>query len=313
MDEKRNNLDLDQHNVNADKLHRYGTAALIGRPNAGKSTLVNRLVGEKVAIVTDKPQTTRTRIMGIVSKPDWQMVLFDAPGVHKPKDKLGRNMMSAALDVLEWADVVYYIVDASIPFGSGEAYILRILDNITKPVFLLLNKLDLMEKEALLPVIASYQEKRSFAQVFPISALQGDNTEELMEATVAYFQEGPAVYLEEEYTDQAERIIAGEIIREKAILATREEVPYSLTVYIEKMERRPSGLYDVYAVIVVDQPGQKGILIGKRGATLKQIGTDARKEIEELLGENVNLQIWVKMKEGWRDKDAQLREYGLGG
>ena len=300
-----------EQNETPESTHRYGTAALIGRPNAGKSTLVNRFVGEKVAIVTDKPQTTRTRIMGIVSRPDWQMVLFDAPGVHKPKDKLGRNMMNAALDVLEWADVVYYIVDASIAFGAGEAYILRILENVTKPVFLLLNKVDLMDKETLLPIIASFQEKRQFAQVFPISALHGENTEQLMEATVAYFQEGPACYGEDEYTDQPLRIIAAEIVREKAILATREEVPYALAVYIEKMEQRSSGMYDLYAVIVVEQPGQKGILIGKKGATLKQIGMDARKEMEEIFGEAVNLQIWVKTKEDWRNKDAQLKEYGL--
>ena len=300
-----------QDKLQTDTAHRFGSVALIGRPNAGKSTLLNHIVGEKVAIVTDKPQTTRTRIMGILTRPDWQMVIYDAPGIHKPKDKLGRNMMHTALGALEWVDVVYYITDAGSLFGKGEEQIIQILDNVTKPVFLLLNKVDLMSREEILPVIAAWNEKRKFAHIFPISALRGDNTEELLHATAACFQEGPRCYDEDEMTDQPERVIAAEMIREKAILASRQEVPYAVAVYIEKMERRREDLTDIYGVIVVEQQGQKGILIGKQGATLKRIGTEARQDIEALLSSRVNLQLWVQVREDWRNKDRHLKEYGL--
>jgi GTP-binding protein Era len=293
--------------------HRFGSVALIGRPNAGKSTLLNYLVGEKIAIVTDKPQTTRIRTMGIVTMPGWQMVIYDAPGVHKPKDRLGQSMMHTALDVLESADVVYYLADVSSGYGAGEAYILRILENVAKPVFLLLNKVDLAEKEKLLPIIADYDEKRKFAHIFPISALTGDNITTLLSTTAGYLPEGPPCFAEDEMTDQPERVLAAELVREKAIMAAREELPYAMAVFIEKMERRRQDLVDIYGVIVVDQPGQKGILIGKQGATLKWIGTEARKDIEALLGIPVNLKLWVRVREGWRNKDAQLKEYGLSG
>ena len=292
--------------------HRFGSVAVIGRPNAGKSTLVNYLVGEKIAIVTDKPQTTRTRIMGIVTKTDWQMVIFDAPGIHKPKDRLGKNMMNTALGVLDMADVIYYLVDATAKFGPGDAYVLQVLEKYTNPVFLLLNKVDLLKKEELLPIISAYQERRHFTHIFPMSALTGDNVQALISATAELLPEGPPCYDEDEMTDQPARIMAAEMIREKAILATRQEVPYAVGVYIEKMQERRQGLMDIHGVIVVEQPGQKGILIGKGGATLKQIGTEARRDMEALLGLSVNLQLFVKTRADWRNKDSQLREFGLG-
>ena len=289
--------------------HRFGSVALIGRPNAGKSTLVNYLVGEKIAIVTDKPQTTRTRIMGVVTRPGWQMVIFDAPGIHKPKDRLGKNMVDTALGGLPAADVIYYIVDVKSAFGSGEAYILRLLERVGAPVFLLLNKVDLIEKEAILPLIAAWREKRDFAQIVPLSALNGDNIPELLSATVGLFPEGPACYGEDEMTDQPERVMVAEMIREKAILATRQEVPYAVAVFIETMEERRGDLMDINGVIVVEHDSQKGILIGKKGAVLKYIGTEARKDIEGLLGIHVNLQLRVQARANWRNNEQHLRRF----
>jgi GTP-binding protein Era len=291
--------------------HRFGSVALIGRPNAGKSTFVNRLVGEKIAIVTDKPQTTRNMIMGIVTGTGWQMVIYDAPGIHKPKDRLGRNMVQTALGALDMADVVYYITDATREFGAGEAFILQILENVKAPVFLLLNKVDLLDKEALLPIIGAYKDRREFDHIFPISALHGDNIPELLADTVATFAEGPPGYGEDEMTDQPERAMVAEIIREKAILATRQEVPYAVAVLVEDIKERRPGLTDIQGIILVEHDSQKGILIGKKGAALKGIGTEARKDIEELLGTQVNLQLVVKVREGWRNNDGQLRRLGL--
>jgi GTP-binding protein Era len=288
---------------------KFGSVALIGRPNAGKSTLVNRLVGEKIAIVTDKPQTTRTRIMGIVTEPGWQMVIFDAPGIHRPKDRLGRAMVDAALGGLPGADVIYYIVDAATEFGAGEAYILQILKKTKTPVFLLLNKVDLLVKDTLLPLIASWSERGSFAHIFPLSALEGDNVRELLEATVECFQDGPARYDEDEMTDQTERAMVEEMVREKAILATRQEVPYAVAVFIESMEERREGLMDIHGVIVVEQDSQKGILIGKNGSVLKWIGSESRRDIEALLGAHVNLQLRVQARANWRNNEQQLRRF----
>lgn len=293
--------------------HRFGIAALIGRPNAGKSTLLNHLVGEKIAIVTDKPQTTRTRIMGIVSQPHYQLVLMDTPGIHKPQDRLGQNMVRTAWQALDVADVVFYLVDAQAEMGPGEVYIIESLAKIKQPVFLLLNKIDKMSKEELLPVMAQYSQKLPEAEILPISALKGENVERLLEVAVPHLPECPAVYEEDEMTDQPERVMIGEFIREKAIDATRQEVPYSLTAVVEKMEARRPDLMDVYAVIVVERSSQKGILIGKGGQTLKWIGIKARKDIEALLGMQVNLQLWVKVKEDWRNQAHQLRSFGLEG
>ena len=292
-------------------MHRFGSVALIGRPNSGKSTLLNQLVGEKVAIVTDKPQTTRTGIMGIVTKPDWQMLIYDAPGIHKPKDRLGKNMMDGVFSVLDRADVIYYITDASRLYGSEEARVLQVIKSTDKPVFLLINKIDLISKDALLPIIASYSDKRDFARVFPISALTGENVPELMEETVGYFEEGPPLYDEDDMTDQPERIMIAEFIREKAINATRDEVPYAVAVYVEQMQLRRDDLMDIHAVIVVEQQGQKGILIGKQGSMIKEIGIKAREDIEALLGVKVNLKLFVQVRGNWRNNPVHLKNYGV--
>jgi GTP-binding protein Era len=291
--------------------HRFGIVTLIGRPNAGKSTLLNYLVGEKIAIVTDKPQTTRTRIMGILTDPDWQMVLLDTPGIHKPKDRLGQNMLDTAFSALETADVVYYLVDATVDWGSGEAYLLQQLEKVKVPIFLLLNKVDMIPKEKLLPLIDFFRGKHDFQQIVPISAKKGDNIRALLKETVKCLPEGPACYEEDEMTDQPERVLAAEMIREKAILATRQEVPYAIAAMVEQMKMRSETLMDIHAVLVVERDSQKGILIGKQGQTLKWIGTEARKDIEAMLGMQVNLQLWVRVKADWRNQPFQLKNLGL--
>lgn len=291
--------------------HRFGIVTLIGRPNAGKSTLLNYLVGEKIAIVTDKPQTTRTRIMGILTDPDWQMVLLDTPGIHKPKDRLGQNMLDTAFSALETADVVYYLVDATVDWGSGEAYLLQQLEKVKVPIFLLLNKVDMIPKEKLLPLIDFFRGKHDFQQIVPISAKKGDNIRALLKETVKCLPEGPACYDEDEMTDQPERVLAAEMIREKAILATRQEVPYAIAAMVEQMKMRSETLMDIHAVLVVERDSQKGILIGKQGQTLKWIGTEARKDIEAMLGMQVNLQLWVRVKADWRNQPFQLKNLGL--
>lgn len=293
--------------------HRFGVVALIGRPNAGKSTLLNYLVGEKIAIVTDKPQTTRTRIMGILTQPDWQLVLLDTPGVHKPKDRLGQNMLRSTWGALDLADAIFYLVDAGAEFGGGDAYLIQELSKVKVPIFILLNKADILSKEQLLPIIDAYSKRLNFAHIIPISALKGDNVQALLQEAVKVLPEGPAVYDEDEMTDQPERVIISEMVREKAILATRQEVPYSLATFVELMTERPGGLMDIHVVIVVERDSQKGILIGKGGQTLKWIGTEARKDIEALMDIRVNLQLWVKVKEDWRNQAYQLKSFGLEG
>lgn len=291
--------------------HRFGIVTLIGRPNAGKSTLLNYLVGEKIAIVTDKPQTTRTRIMGILTDPEWQLVLLDTPGVHKPKDRLGQNMVDTAMGALEAADVVYYLVDATAEWGSGEAYLIQQFERLKVPIFLLLNKVDMLPKEKLLPLIDFFRNKYNFQQIIPISALKGDNIRALLDETVKRLPEGPACYEADEMTDQPERVLAAEMIREKAIMATRQEVPYAVAVVVEQMKERSETLTEIHAAIVVERDSQKGILIGKQGQTLKWIGTQARKDIEAMLGVQVNLQLWVRVKADWRNKPNQLKDLGL--
>jgi len=291
--------------------HRYGMVALIGRPNAGKSTLLNYLVGEKIAIVTDKPQTTRTRIMGILTQPGWQMVLFDTPGIHKPKDRLGHNMVKTAWSTLEYVDIVFYLVDVTAEFGAGDAYVVNELSKVKKPIFVLLNKIDLLPKEKLLPIIDTYSKLLKTARIIPISALTGNNVQTLLAEAVKELPEGPPAYDEDDMTDQPEKVIAAEMIREKAILATRQEVPYSIMTYVEHMKQRHANLMDIHAVIVVERDSQKGIIIGKGGQTLKWIGTEARKDIENLLGIKVNLQIWVKVEPDWRNKPKHLISFGL--
>jgi len=293
-----------------DKEFRSGFAAIIGRPNAGKSTLLNNMIGKKIAITSDKPQTTRNRIVGIINNEAWQLVLLDTPGIHKPKDKFGDSMVKTALNTLNEVDVVYYLIDVSISFGGGDAFVIEKLKMIKTPVFLLLNKIDLLEKVELLKIIDTFRTKMDWKEIIPVSALKGENINVLLDTTIKYMKPGPRYYPEGMPTDQPERILAAELIREKTIEATRDEVPHSIAVGVESMEKRNEDLVYISANIYVERESQKGIVIGKNGERLKHVGRKARTDIEKLLGSKVYLELWVKVKSDWRNKDAMLREFG---
>lgn len=287
-----------------------GFVALIGRPNAGKSTLLNQILDRKIAIVSDKPQTTRTRITGILNYGDAQIIYLDTPGIHKPKHKLGEFMVDVAESTLFDVDVIYYLVDTTKEFGKGEVYILEQLKQAGVPVFLLLNKVDLLTPEKLLPLLQEWQERGDFAEIFPLSALKGDNVTTLVEKTIDYFEEGPQYYPEDAVTDQPKEIVMAELIREKILLLTHDEVPHSIAVVIEEIKRPPKEKLQISAAIYVERQSQKGIIIGKQGSMLKKIGEMARKDIEYLLGEKIYLQLWVKVNEDWRNKKSILKTMG---
>lgn len=287
-----------------------GFIALIGRPNAGKSTLLNKLIGQKIAIISDKPQTTRNKIVGVLTQPRYQAIFLDTPGIHKPQDKLGRLMVGTALNTLREVEVIYYLVDVTVSFGGGEAYLLEKLQKVDTPVFLLLNKIDCLKKQDILPVIDFYRQKKDWAEVIPISALTGENLEHLLDATLPYLEEGPQYYPADALTDQPERTLVAELIREKIIRATQEEIPHSVAVIVEMMERRSQNLLHISAAIFVERQSQKAIIIGKKGEMLKTIGTQARYEIEMLLGNKVFLELWVKVKADWRNNARNLHELG---
>jgi len=284
-----------------------GFAAILGRPNAGKSTLINRLVGQKVAIVSPKPQTTRNRIQGIVNREGAQIVLIDTPGIHKPENELGRQMMEEVRQALHALDVLLLIVDAKADFGGGDRFALEMVKYAKAPAILLLNKVDAIAKERLLPLIERYSKEHEFAEIIPISALTGDGLEVVLDEIVKRLPENPPYFPPEQYTDQPERFLAAEIVREKAIVASRQEVPYAIAVLIDSFEEGAK-LIRIRATIYVERDGQKGILIGKGGAMLKKIGTEARLELEELLGTKIFLGLYVKVLEDWRDRPALVRQ-----
>jgi GTP-binding protein Era len=287
---------------------RCGVVSLVGRPNSGKSTLINRLVGEKVAIVTPSPQTTRNRIRGIRTVGPHQMILLDTPGIHRPLYKMNRTMMALAMDALEQVDLVLLLVDAATPFGRGDRYVIETLEKRCKaPVILVLNKIDLMPKERLLPLIDTYRKVYPFASVIPLSALTGENETLLLESIVERLPAGEPLYPEDHYTDQPERLLVAEIIREKVITLTRDELPFVTAVIVESFEEpeNEGGSLRIGAVILVERASQKGIVIGKGAQLLKRIGTEARLDIERLLGTRLFLQLLVKVKPGWRE-DARL-------
>lgn len=287
-----------------------GFVAMVGRPNAGKSTLINQILDRKIAIVSDKPQTTRNRITGILTTEEAQIIYVDTPGIHKPKHKLGEFMVETAENALYDVDVIYYLVDASQAFGKGEQYVLDQVGHAGVPAFLLLNKMDLLSPEKQLALLQKWQSLGEFAEVFPISALKGDNVPQLIETTISYLEEGPMYYPEDAVTDQPKEIVISEMIREKILLLTRDEVPHSIAVIIEKIDRNQEGKLHINAAIYVERASQKGIIIGKQGAMLRKIGTQARKDIEYLLGEKVYLELWVKVNEDWRNKRSVLRSMG---
>ena len=284
-----------------------GFVAILGRPNAGKSTLLNALVGEKVAIVSSHPQTTRNRILGIVSRPEAQIVISDTPGLHKPDSLLGRQMLDEIEAALEGIHVLIVIVDATKNFSTADQRVFDRAEQFRGARFLLLNKVDKVRKDKLLPMIAEYQKKLPFAEIIPVSALTGDGVDDVLKTIVKYLPEGPPYFPEEQYTDQPERFLASEIIREKVLAHTREEVPHAVAVLIEKFEEAPERAR-IHAVIYVDREGQKGIVIGKAGATMKTIGTEARLELEKLLDRKVFLELFVKVRPDWRDQGAVVRQ-----
>lgn len=285
-----------------------GFVAIVGRPNAGKSTLVNTLVGRKVSIVSPKPQTTRNRIQGIVNREDAQIVLVDTPGIHKPNSALNRAMMDELKHALEGVDILSLIVDASVEFGAGDRFSLEWVRRFHGPVFLLLNKVDRVKKPALLPLIDRYRNASEFAEIFPISALTGEGCFDLAKAWLERLPEAPPYFPTDQFTDQPERFLAAEIIREKAILATREEVPHAIAVLVDNFDETDQ-LIRIRATIYVEKEGQKGILVGKQGATIKNIGTQARKELEDILGVKIFLETLVQVQPRWRENPSLVRQF----
>jgi GTPase len=288
---------------------RSGFIALIGRPNVGKSTLLNCLLGEKVSIISDKPQTTRNRIRGILTLPRAQAVFIDTPGIHKPLHRMNELMVQTAIRTYGEVDVILLLVEATERPGAGDKYIIDTLAAVKTPVILVINKVDLIEKERLLPLISEYSALHPFAEIIPVSALRAD-LGKLLDAVVQRLPEGPKFFPDDQFTDQPERFLAAELVREKVFELTKEEIPYSTAVVIELMQEEPE-LTRIHAVIFVDRDTQKGIVIGKGGAMLKEIGSRARQDMERLLGVKVFLQLWVKVKKGWREDDRMLRNIGL--
>lgn len=291
---------------------RSGFVALAGRPNAGKSTLINSLVGEKVAIVSDKPQTTRSEIRGIYTSQDVQIVFTDIPGIHKPKVRLETRMNREAFDVIAGVDLIYLVIDGSVPFGKGDQFVLDAVKNTGLPVFLILNKVDKMPQKKIMENLISWKEKFAFAEYFPLSAKFTNSFDDLIETTAKYLPEGGLLYPEETISDGAENFRIAELIREKILLCTQEEVPHATAVRIDNKEFRKDSVF-LQATILVEKQGQKAIMIGKQGSMLKKIGSAARTDIEKLLGKKVFLELYVRVEDDWRMKDARISEYGYGG
>jgi GTPase len=293
------------------KKYTSGFVTLIGRPNVGKSTLMNQIIGQKVAIMSDKPQTTRNKIQGVYTTDESQIVFLDTPGIHKPMSKLGDFMVKVATNTLSEVDVVLFLADVADGLGGGDRFIIEQLQGIKTPVILVLNKIDQVHPEALLPVIAQYKDLYPFAEIVPVSALQGNNVTTLLEQITKYLPEGPQYYPADQITDYPEQFICAELIREKILHLTREEIPHSIAVTIEQMKVEGNGIVHIGAVIFVERDSQKGIVIGKSGALLKEIGKQARKDIEALLGSKIFLELWVKVKKDWRNQERVLRDLGF--
>ncbi len=287
-----------------------GFVSIVGRTNVGKSTLLNRMVGQKVAIMSDKPQTTRHKIQAALTGDGFQIVFLDTPGVHKPKHRLGEHMVKLALNTLREVDMVMLIVEAAMP-GPGDRYMLEQIKHVKNPVMLVINKIDLVEKNELLGIIDTFQKAHSFAAIVPVSALNGENVQRLPEIITAYLPEGPQYYPDNMVVDRPERFIMSEIIREKVLHLTSQEIPHSVAVVVEEVEERPNDLLAVSATIYTERDSQKGILIGKGGGMLKQVGQLAREEIEALLGSRIYLELWVKVKKDWRNRENYMKNFGL--
>jgi GTPase len=291
--------------------YRSGFVALIGRPNVGKSTLMNQLVGQKVAIMSDKPQTTRNQIRGIYTDEKGQVIFLDTPGIHKPHSQLGEWLVRIAKEALSEVDLILFLTDAAAGLGAGDRVIIENIKQVQTPVFLVLNKIDQVHPEQLLPRIDQYRQLYAFTETVPISALQGNNTSTLMKLILKQLPAGPQYYPPEQVTDHPEHFIVGELIREKVLQLTREEIPHSVAVVVEEMNMRAErALLDIRATIYTERDSQKGILIGKKGSLLKEVGRRARMEMEHLLGTKIFLELWVKVKKDWRDEKSMLRQLG---
>ena len=288
-----------------------GFAAIIGRPNVGKSTLMNRLIGQKIAITSRKPQTTRNKIQTVYTCPEGQIVFLDTPGMHKAKNRLGEYMLGAVRQSVKDADVILWLVEPTSYIGEGERSIAALLTRVNLPVILVINKVDTIKKEELPAFINAYKDLHDFAQIVPVSALRGQNTDEVIRCIFKYLPYGPMFYDEDTVTDQPQRQIVAEIIREKALRTLDEEIPHGIAVTIEKMHQREcQDIVDIEATIICEKESHKGIIIGKQGSMLKKIGSSARYDIEKMLEEKVNLRIWVKVRKDWRDSDVQMKNFG---
>ena len=292
------------------KPFKSGFVAIVGRPNVGKSTFMNYVLGQKIAIMSDKAQTTRNKIQGVYTKEDAQIVFLDTPGIHKPKHELGEFMVKSAYSALKEVDAVLFMVNVSEKRGPGDDFIIEKLKGIKTPIFLVLNKIDLVNPEVLLERVESYKDALDFAGVFPISVLQGNNVNELMEGLINALPEGPQYYPADQITDHPEYFVVSELIREKILQLTQEEIPHSVAVTVDKMQKDEFDKVHVYANIIVERKSQKGIIIGKGGRLLKEIGTRARRDIQQLLGNKVYLELWVKVEKDWRKRKSNLQEYG---
>ena len=289
--------------------YKSGFVTLIGRPNVGKSTLMNSLIGQKIAITSNKPQTTRNRIQTVYTSEEGQIVFVDTPGIHKAKNKLGDYMVNVAERTLKEVDVVLWLVEPSNFIGAGEQHIIEQLSKVSTPVILVINKIDTVKKEELLGFIDTYRKEMDFDEIVPVSALKKENTDELIKCIMKYLPYGPAFYDEDTVTDQPQRQIVAEMIREKALRCLDEEIPHGIAVTIEKMKWR-GNIVDIEATIICERESHKGIILGKQGSMLKKIGMNARKDIENMLESKVNLQLWVKVKKDWRDSEFLLKNFG---
>ena len=296
---------------NMEKSTKSGFVTLIGRPNVGKSTLMNRLIGQKIAITSNKPQTTRNRIQTVYTDERGQIVFLDTPGIHKAKNKLGEYMVNVAENTLKEVDVILWLVEPTTFIGAGERHIAEQLQKVTTPVILVINKVDTVKKEEILVFIDAYRKIYDFAEIIPVSALKGTNTDDVVETIFKYLPYGPMFYDEDTVTDQPMRQIVAEKKKKKALRCLDEEIPHGIAVYIDTMKERKTGdIIDIEATIVCERESHKGIIIGKQGQMLKKIGTQARKEIENMMDIKINLKLWVKVRKEWRDSDVQLKNFG---
>ncbi|WP_145462554.1 GTPase Era [Staphylococcus haemolyticus] len=290
--------------------HKSGFVSIIGRPNVGKSTFMNRVIGHKIAIMSDKAQTTRNKIQGVMTRNDAQIIFLDTPGIHKPKHKLGDYMMRVAKNTLSEIDAIMFMVNVNEEIGRGDEYIMEMLKNVKTPVFLVLNKIDLVHPDALMPKIEQYQKYMNFTEIVPISALEGLNVDHFIDVLKTYLPEGPKYYPDDQISDHPEQFVVSEIIREKILHLTSEEIPHAIGVNVDRMIKENDERVRVEATIYVERDSQKGIVIGKGGKKLKEVGKRARHDIEMLLGSKVYLELWVKVQKDWRNKVNFIRQMG---